>query len=114
MRNHKISLFIFAILMAFSLSTFAATKTFNVKASQFKFSPSTITVRKNDTVRLILTSKDVTHGLYIKAYKINMRVKKGEKKTIKFVANKTGRFPFVCSVYCGSGHRVMKGMLIVK
>ncbi len=117
MPKHKTSLIFCAILMAFSITmVIAATKpkVFNIQTSQFKFTPSTITVNQNDHVRLIVTSKDVPHGIYIKAYKINVPFKKGEKKVINFVANKKGTFPILCSVYCGSGHHDMTGKLIVK
>jgi heme/copper-type cytochrome/quinol oxidase subunit 2 len=30
-----------------------------------------------------------------------------------FVAGKAGRFPIVCSEYCGSGHKRMRGELVV-
>lgn len=89
-------------------------KTFNVVASQFKFTPSTLIVNHGDIVQIVLTSTDVAHGFYIKNLKINVPIKKGEKKVIEFVANKTGKFPFICPVYCGSGHHNMKGELIVK
>jgi len=32
---------------------------------------------------------------------------------MEFVAAKAGTFPFECSEYCGSGHRQMKGRLVV-
>lgn len=89
-------------------------KTINLNASQFKFVPATIIVNKNDIVQLIVTSKDVKHGIYIKAYKINVPINKGEKKVIEFVANKKGKFTIQCSVYCGPGHHNMKATLVVK
>jgi cytochrome c oxidase subunit 2 len=33
--------------------------------------------------------------------------------TVEFVADKAGTFTFSCSVYCGKGHRGMKGELVV-
>ncbi len=89
-------------------------KTINLNASQFKFDPAKITINKGDIVQLLVTSKDVTHGIYIKAYKINIPIKKGEKKVIEFIANKSGIFTILCSVYCGSGHHKMKATLVVK
>lgn len=89
-------------------------KTINFKASQFKFNPATITVNKNDIVQLIITSSDVTHGVDINAYDINVPISKGEKKVIEFLANKPGVFKIFCSVYCGIGHHNMKATLNVK
>lgn len=89
-------------------------KKISVKASQFKFTPSTLTVNQGDIVQIILTSSDVTHGFYLKAFNINVPIKKGEKKVIEFVADQKGAFPFRCSVYCGFGHHQMTGELVVQ
>lgn len=89
-------------------------KTIDFVTSQFKFTPALITVNKNDIVRLIVTSSDVTHGVYIKDYHINVPIEKGEKKVIEFVADKVGKFTIMCSVYCGPGHHQMKATLVVK
>ncbi len=85
-----------------------------VSAKQFEFNPSTIKVKKGQRVRIILTSQDVTHGLAIPAYGINVPVSKGEERVIEFVADKTGTFEFYCSIYCGAGHGAMRGTLIVE
>jgi len=89
-------------------------KEINLEAFQFGFSPDKITVKKGDIVKLYATSRDVVHGLYIKDYDINVRLKKGETKKIEFVADKTGEFDILCSIYCGRGHHNMKAELIVE
>ncbi len=89
-------------------------KEINLEAFQFGFSPDKITVKKGDIVKLDATSRDVTHGLYIKEYGINVRLKKGETKKIEFVADKTGEFDILCSIYCGRKHHDMKAKLIVE
>lgn len=86
----------------------------NLEAYQFGFSPELIEVKKDDIVRLVATSRDVTHGIYIKEYDINVPVKKGEIKKIEFIANQAGEFDILCSVYCGRGHHNMKAKLVVK
>lgn len=116
MRTQKIRLLLGLLLVTLSICVQAAPKIkiCKIQASQFKFMPSTITVNKNDHVRMILTSTDVTHGFKLEAYDINTKIEKDKKTVINFVADKVGTFPFICSVYCGSGHRSMKGTLIVK
>lgn len=89
-------------------------KDFNVSAFQFGFKPNTIEVNQGDRVVINLSSKDVTHGFYLEAYGINVPVKKGSPTKISFIADKKGKFPFICSVYCGSGHGHMQGLLVVK
>jgi len=92
----------------------AKIKEINLEAYQYGFSPDPVVVKKGDMVKFDITSRDVTHGVYIKEYGINVVVKKGEHKKKEFLADKEGNFEIVCSVYCGSGHSRMKGKLIVE
>ena len=89
-------------------------KEINLEAYQFGFEPERIVVKKGDIVKLMATSRDVTHGIYIKEYGINVPVKKGETKKIEFVADQEGTFPILCAVYCGKGHSAMKAELVVE
>ncbi len=89
-------------------------KTIDVTASQFKFEPATISVAEGDTVRLRLRSADRTHGIGIKAFRVKALIPKAsETVTVEFVADRAGTFDITCSEYCGTGHRAMKGKLIV-
>ena len=38
----------------------------------------------------------------------------GENKLVKIPTNKTGTFEFRCNVWCGSGHKDMKGVIIIE
>ena len=89
-------------------------KEFALEANDFAFTPDTITVNKGDRVRLTVTSVDVDHGLAIPEYDINVQINQGQTKSVDFVADKAGTFMFKCSVFCGAGHREMKGTLIVQ
>jgi cytochrome c oxidase subunit 2 len=83
-------------------------------AKNYVFEPSVIKVNKGEKVRLIITATDRDHGIKIEGYDINQVLKKGDPTTIEFTADKAGTFEFKCSVYCGMGHRKMKGKLIVE
>ena len=83
-------------------------------AYQFGFSPAKIVVKKDDIVKIYASSRDVTHGFYIKEYGIDVPIKRGESKEIEFIADKAGEFDILCSVYCGRGHHDMKAKLIVE
>ncbi len=87
---------------------------FEITATRYKFTPDTITVNKGDTVRIRLTSIDVTHGIRLNEFDVNVKTPPGKPEIIEFVADKAGTFPFRCSVYCGLGHPDMKGTLIVE
>ncbi|HSB47635.1 MAG TPA: cupredoxin domain-containing protein [Candidatus Bilamarchaeum sp.] len=84
-----------------------------VSAKQFEFTPSTITVKKGDHVKITITSEDVTHGFAIPAFNVQTTESPGNPGVVEFDADKTGSFPFMCSNFCGSGHAGMKGTLIV-
>lgn len=91
-----------------------AGKIIEIKASQWKFEPDTITVKKGESVKLIITSQDVTHGFSLPAFNIQETLKPGQTVTVEFVPDKAGTFPFRCTVFCGSGHSGMDGTLIVE
>lgn len=87
---------------------------FKMTARKYKFDPDVITVNQGDHVRLIITALDRDHGFKLEAYGINQKLNKGDPATIEFTATKPGTFTFRCSVFCGLGHRRMKGKLIVE
>lgn len=85
-----------------------------VKAYQYKFEPDPIVVRLGEKVRLVVTSTDVSHGIAISEFNINVPVPAGKTEDIEFTADKKGTFLAYCSVYCGQGHRNMKTKLVVE
>jgi cytochrome c oxidase subunit 2 len=85
-----------------------------LKASKFKFEPEPIVVKKGERIRLVATSTDVTHGIAISEYKVNLVIPVGKTVSQEFTADKEGRFPTHCSVFCGPGHGKMRGTFIVK
>ena len=87
---------------------------FNITAKNYDFNPAVITVKKGEKVRLIITATDRDHGIKIAGYDIDQVRKKGDPTIIEFTADKAGTFDFKCSMYCGMGHRKMKGKLIVE
>jgi cytochrome c oxidase subunit II len=92
----------------------AEVKAFDITASRFKFEPDVIEVQEGDLVRLTIHSADTTHGLGIKELQVKSKIPKGGAPvTVEFQASKAGTFAFACTEYCGSGHRDMKGRLVV-
>src|SRR5579863_10143072 len=65
--------------------------------------PSTIVVDQGDKVQLTLKNNvpgaDVTHGFSIPGYNITELVNRGTPKTITFVADKPGVFPYICQLH---------------
>jgi cytochrome c oxidase subunit 2 len=79
-----------------------------VAAKRFEFSPSEITLKKGEPVILVLTSKDVQHGLKLDAFNQVIIAKKGESSQVQFTPSEAGTFAAQCASFCGSGHGSMK------
>jgi cytochrome c oxidase subunit 2 len=89
-------------------------RAFEITASRFSFQPDLIEVMEGDRVKLTLRSADTTHGFGIKGWNVRARIPKGgEPVTLEFVADRAGSFDFICTEYCGKGHKTMKGRLVV-
>lgn len=86
---------------------------FEVRARRFNYTPHIIKVNKGDKVIIRLISEDVTHGLFVDGYGVNTSARPGEDGSLTFVADKTGKFAFRCSVTCGELHPYMIGYLKV-
>lgn len=91
----------------------AQTPVIRMTAKKFEYSPNEITVKKGVPVVLEITSLDRDHGFKLRAFGVRADVKPGAVTRVRIVPNKTGRFPFECDVFCGSGHEDMGGELIV-
>ncbi|HKR59647.1 MAG TPA: DUF5777 family beta-barrel protein [Pyrinomonadaceae bacterium] len=113
------SLLLCLVFVCSSICARAQTETANtpveikLTARQFDFEPSTITVQKGKAVRLLITAADVEHGFAIDELGINKKLKPQTVTVVEFTPARVGRFPFKCSVMCGSGHDEMAGELIV-
>jgi cytochrome c oxidase subunit 2 len=79
----------------------------------WEYLPKEMTVPAGSTVSFYVTSADVQHGFMIQNTNANFMVIPGQvyKLTIKF--DKPGTYNFICNEYCGSGHGVMYGAIIV-
>jgi heme/copper-type cytochrome/quinol oxidase subunit 2 len=76
--------------------------------------PAVIRANQGDTVRLLITSEDVAHGIRIEALGIDVApIKAGKYQVVEFVADQSGTFEYMCSLTCGPSHDEIKGLLIV-
>ena len=89
-------------------------RAFTISAQRFEFSPSVITVKRGNHVRLTITALDADHGFKLDGFHIERKMQKGEAVTVEFTADQAGNFPFQCSHFCGMGHKRMKGRLTVE
>lgn len=92
----------------------AGRRTFAITARKFEFDPEVIDVRRNDVVRLTISSPDIAHSFTVDAYRIQKRIPAGGSVTFEFRADEVGRFPFYCSMRADPGCEDMRGELIVR
>jgi cytochrome c oxidase subunit 2 len=64
-------------------------------------------------VKLLMTSADVLHCLYIPAYRIKEDCVPGLTTHLWFTANETGSYDIFCTEYCGVGHSHMRSKLVI-
>ncbi len=81
-------------------------------ANQFAFRP-VLQLQKGETYRLLVSSTDVQHGLSLQPVNLNFQVLPGYLYVIRITPDETGEFPIVCNEYCGLGHHVMTGLIVV-
>ncbi len=81
------------------------------------FTPTAIEVNQGDVVTIHITngeqSRDELHGFGVAEYNINVVNDPGETKTVTFVADKPGVFPYYCTNFCSALHQEMQGHLVV-
>lgn len=70
-------------------------------------------VPAHTNVRLVMTSQDVIHDLYLPALRLKQDVLPDRYTYLSFNANKTGIFHLTCAEFCGTDHSVMAGSLVV-
>jgi cytochrome c oxidase subunit II len=74
---------------------------------------NTLHVPIGEPVRLTMTSQDVIHSFYVPAFRVKQDVLPGRYTQLWFIATQLGRFPLLCTQYCGTDHSHMGGAVVV-
>ncbi|HSP06206.1 MAG TPA: Sec-dependent nitrous-oxide reductase [Acidobacteriota bacterium] len=92
--------------------------TVKLVAVRSSFEPNKIEVNQGDKVTIYITNIEQTtdelHGFGLNEYNVNVVIDPGETKTVEFVADKPGVFPYYCTNFCSALHQEMQGYLLVK
>lgn len=64
-------------------------------------------------IKLIMTTEDVIHDLFVPAFRIKADVVPGKYTSLWFEATKPGRYHLFCAEYCGMNHSGMGGYVVV-
>lgn len=112
---------LFIVMDTIILDTLAGSsgeKIIEVYAYQWGYEPNIIRVKQGEYVRIMLYTRDVSHGLYIEGYDVGGIVILADGRPpyteISFKADKAGTYIFRCIVICGPLHPYMTGKLIVE
>ena len=96
-----------ALVLAIAISSAEPVQEVKITATKFQFSPSEITIKKGQPVKLEVLSDDANHGLAIQAFGIRGDAKKGQTATFEFTPKDAGTFQGKCAHFCGKGHGSM-------
>lgn len=70
-------------------------------------------LEKNQSYRLHLSAMDVQHGFSLQPINMNLQVHPGYEMVLTVKPDKAGEFTVVCNEYCGLGHHLMTGKILV-
>jgi len=100
----KMILMVLAMLLSFG--AYAETRkivivNYETEGGVKQWLPGTIMAKKGDDIKITLINNVPSgiHGFNIPAFKVRTEVKKGEKKVVKFKADKEGLFEIKCHMH---------------
>jgi nitrous-oxide reductase len=83
-----------------------------------KFIPEQFEVHEGDEVHLKVTNietvRNMTHGVAISKYGINLGIDPGQTVETTFIADKKGTYWYYCTWFCSALHLEMRGRMLVK
>ena len=87
-------------------------------AVRFGWLPNPLVLEVGKRYRLHLSSKDVNHGFSLHkqgaaSQKVNFQVVPGYEHVLTMTFDEAGTYDIICQEYCGLGHQVMVGKIIV-
>jgi cytochrome c oxidase subunit 2 len=85
-----------------------------ITARRFEFNPREVTLKQGETVKLQLTSEDVTHGFFLRPLGIDEEIVPGKTTEIVVTPKAAGRYTTICDHFCGAGHGGMKMTIVVE
>ena len=84
-----------------------------LQAQMFLWYP-VIKMKKNQTYRLHISSIDLQHGFSLQPLNMNFQILPGYDHVLTLTPTSSGEFSIVCNEFCGIGHHMMAGRIIVE
>jgi len=91
----------------------AETRVIEIQASNWTFTPSSVTAKVGEKVQLKITNVSGAHGILSKDLGVDLKLAEGETGTVDLPTDKAGTFSFRCNVMCGEGHKDMTGTITI-
>jgi cytochrome c oxidase subunit II len=85
-----------------------------VIASAWRFEPSELRVPVDAEIVFTATSVDVLHGFNIEGTRLNLMLIPGQISRNTYRFRDPGEYLLICHEYCGLGHHLMYGRIIVE
>lgn len=85
-----------------------------IVARAWVFNPAEIRVPVGSTVTFTMTALDVIHGFKIPRTDVNRLIIPGQISKVTHRFDQPGTFTLFCHEYCGTGHHVMRGEIVVE
>lgn len=88
---------------------------FEVTAQKFKFTPPQLVVPPGSIARIKIHAADHDHGFELGGLDAPcVKIERDETVVVEVYLPREGIYDFECCKYCGSGHRKMKGRIVVE
>jgi heme/copper-type cytochrome/quinol oxidase subunit 2 len=107
------ALVVAALLVAAGALARPAAPEVEIRASRQGFDPAVVTIRKGETVRVVLSATDGEHCFAVDALRVEKRIRPGHETTFDLTPDRAGRFPFYCCLESGKAAEVERGELTV-
>jgi cytochrome c oxidase subunit II len=80
----------------------------------WSFNPAEVRVPVGAEVTFMITSPDVLHGMHIERTRVNVMLIPGQVSRVRHTFRERGEHLIICHEYCGIGHHLMHGRIIVE
>lgn len=70
-------------------------------------------LKKDQTYRLHVGAVDLQHGFSLQPLNMNFQAVPGYDHVLTITPTSTGEFPIICNEFCGIGHHMMTGKIVV-
>lgn len=71
-------------------------------------------LKKDQTYRVHISSADLQHGFSLLPMNMNFHILPGYDHVLTLTPTDTGQFQIICNEFCGIGHHLMTGKIIVE